>query len=188
MKFVVIFFLVSQKMANYAQRKMLWVEVKESKPCVIASNLDICQKTYKFYDIKFIANSYVYRQVILMNIPNMELYIILFFDWIQFDFRNFQIRRIIGALCGVAEGKIAERDIYELITIPSYKMWDDLSDRKLVKTAPACGLYFIGLNYRPEDQRYIGPVRLTPRGVRIRSFVVDTQDQKILNKNETNEN
>lgn len=73
-------------------------------------------------------------------------------------------------------GKISERDIYELLTIPSQKMWDDLADRDLIKTAPACGLYFIGLKYRPEEQRYIGPVRLTPRGVRIRSFVVDNID------------
>lgn len=95
----------------------------------------------------------------------------------EFSF-HFQIRRIIGALCSVAEGKISERDIYELLTIPSHKMWDDLADHKLVRTAPACGLYFIGLSYRPEDQRYIGPVRQTPRGVRIRSFVVDNLDRK----------
>lgn len=85
----------------------------------------------------------------------------------------FQIRRIVGALCAVAEDRIDERDIYELLTIPSHKMWDDLVERKLVETAPPCGLYFIGLKYRPQDQRYIGPVRLTPRGVQIRSFVVD---------------
>lgn len=87
---------------------------------------------------------------------------------------NLQIRRIIGALCAVAEGKIVERDIYEMLTIPSYRMWDDLAERKLIQTAPACGLYFIGLNYRPEEVRYTGPVRLTPRGVRVRSFVVNT--------------
>lgn len=80
-------------------------------------------------------------------------------------------------MCALAEGRIVERDIYELLTIPSYHMWDDLVARKLVKTAPPCGLYFIGLNYRPTNQRYIGPVRLTPRGVRIRSFVVDSKEQ-----------
>lgn len=62
MKYFCYFFSL-QKMANYAQRKMFSVEVLESKPCVIASHLDICQKTYKFYDIKFSASSYVYRQV-----------------------------------------------------------------------------------------------------------------------------
>lgn len=80
-----------------------------------------------------------------------------------------KVRRIVGALCAVAEGEIVERDIYEMLTIPSYKMWDD----KLIRTAPAYGLYIIGLNYRREEERYIGPVRLTPRGVRFRSFVVN---------------
>lgn len=51
-----------QKMANYAQRKMYSVTMQESKPCVIAPHLDMCQKYYKFYDIIFTASSYVYRQ------------------------------------------------------------------------------------------------------------------------------
>lgn len=101
------------------------------------------------------------------------MHVIIFDGFLFFFFFLLQIRRIIGALCAVAESKIDERDIYEMLTIPSYKLWDDLADRKLIKTAPACGLYFIGLNYRKEEERYIGPVRLTPRGVRIRSFVVD---------------
>lgn len=99
------------------------------------------------------------------------------------DVFSLQIRRIIGALCAVAEGKIDERDIYELLTIPSHQMWSDLVERNLVKTAPPCGLYFIGLNYRNEENRYLGPVRLTPRGIRIRSFVDDSiQIEKNLKK------
>lgn len=85
-------------MANYAQRKMFSVEVQESKPCVIASHLDVCQKTYKFYDIKFTANSYVYRQVCIgsgcmaqFDVPKNGIKIYL--NLINFDFFSSYLRR-----------------------------------------------------------------------------------------------
>lgn len=52
-----------QKESCYAQRKMYSVTVEESQPCVITPHLEMCKNSYKFYDIKFTANSFVYRQV-----------------------------------------------------------------------------------------------------------------------------
>lgn len=81
-----------------------------------------------------------------------------------------QIRRMIGALCAVGEGRISERDIYELLTIPSFRTWDELCDRKLIETAPACALYFIGINYKPDEEQSLNDLERTARGTRVRSF------------------
>lgn len=49
-------------------RKMISIEIEESKPCVISSNLSACIDSFQYYDITFTANSYVYRQVISVNV------------------------------------------------------------------------------------------------------------------------
>lgn len=77
---------------------------------------------------------------------------------------------MIGALCAVAEGRITERDIYELITIPSFRTWDELAERKLVETAPGCALYFIEINYKPEEERHLNDPSITMLGTRVKSF------------------
>lgn len=107
------------------------------------SNFFIGDKHFQFYDITFTGKSYVYRQ----------------------------IRRMIGALCAFAQGRITERDIYELLTIPSFRSWDDLARRKQIETAPACGLYFIGINYKPEADWTLKSREVTARGIRIKSFL-----------------
>lgn len=85
----------------------------------------------------------------------------------------FQIRRIIGALCAVGQGQITERDIYELLTIPSHKAWIELFIQKKVETAPAGALYFMGLNYKAEDLWTLAPAEHNARGVRVKSFFED---------------
>lgn len=77
----------------------------------------------------------------------------------------------MGVLCAVAEGRINERDVYELITIPSFRTWDALSGQnKRIATAPACGLYFIGINYKPEEEWSLDARETTVRGTRCKTF------------------
>ncbi|XP_055310398.1 tRNA pseudouridine synthase-like 1 [Sitodiplosis mosellana] len=109
-----------------------------------------CDNYFQFYDITFTANSYVYRQ----------------------------IRRIVGALCALAQGRITERDIYELLTIPSFHTWDHLFRQKQIETAPAYGLYFIGINYKPEEDWTLEPIELSARGTRIKSFFDGDKQEK----------
>lgn len=98
---------------------------------------------FQFYDITFTGNSFVYRQ----------------------------IRRIVGVLCAYGQDRITKRDIYELLTIPSFHSWDDLTRQKKIETAPACGLYFIGINYKPKADWTLKPREVTVRGTRIKSFL-----------------
>lgn len=58
-----------------------------------------------------------------------------------------QIRRIVGTLIAVAEGKTTERDVYEMLTIPSKHSW-----RSGIKVAPAYGLYLTQVVY-PMDSK-----------------------------------
>lgn len=58
-----------------------------------------------------------------------------------------------------------------MLTIPSFQTWHFYENNRLIETAPACGLYFAGLNYKPEEDRTIGPPVLAVRGNRIKSFL-----------------
>jgi len=73
-------------------------------------------------------------------------------------------------MCAIAQGRISERDIYELLTIPSFQTWTNLYEKKLVDTAPACALYFVEINYKNSEMSLNQPQK-TPRGTRIKSFV-----------------
>lgn len=77
---------------------------------------------------------------------------------------------MVGALCAVAQGRITDQDIYELLTIPSYSTWDHLSHQNKLETAPACGLYFIGINYKSKEDWKLERRELTVRGTRIKSY------------------
>lgn len=78
---------------------------------------------------------------------------------------SFQIRKMVGALCAFAMGRITERDVYELLTIPSISAWNLLSAEKNIEVAPAYGLYFAGINYKSEEEW-----SLDPHDVRSKSF------------------
>lgn len=54
-----------------------------------------------------------------------------------------QIRRIVGTLVAAAKGKITQRDIYEMLTIPSQR-----SFCKQINVAPAHGLYLADIEFR----------------------------------------
>ncbi|XP_031622428.1 tRNA pseudouridine synthase-like 1 [Contarinia nasturtii] len=126
----------------YAQRKLISVTVEPSKTSTISLNGS--DKHFQFYDVTFTGNSFVYRQ----------------------------IRNIMGALCACAQNRITERDIYELLTIPSHKSWKMLKYQELVETAPAHGLYFIGINYKPEKEWTLEPIETSSRGLRMKSFLL----------------
>lgn len=76
---------------------------------------------------------------------------------------------MIGSLCAIAQGRISEQDIYELLTIPSFKTWTNLYEKKLVDTAPASALFFVEINYKKETS--LNQPQKTARGTRIKSFV-----------------
>lgn len=52
---------------------------------------------------------------------------------------------MVGALIAVGEGKMSQRDIYEMLTIPSHNSWNHN-----VCPAPASGLYLVNVEY-PEE-------------------------------------
>lgn len=64
-------------------------------------------------------------------------------DFIICDF-NFvlQIRNMVGTLIAAGEGRITERDIYEMLTIPSKHSWN----HAIVPT-PSYGLYLVNVEY-----------------------------------------
>lgn len=65
----------------------------------------------------------------------------VFFNAQSFLYR--QIRRMVGALVAVAKGHINQRDLYEMLTIPS----QNSSCNKII-VAPAYGLYLADIEFR----------------------------------------
>lgn len=54
-----------------------------------------------------------------------------------------QIRRMIGTMIAVAKGHITQRDLYEMLTIPSQ---ESFSNR--INVVPAHGLYLADIEFR----------------------------------------
>lgn len=52
---------------------------------------------------------------------------------------------MVGTLIAVAGGSIKQRDVYEMLTIPSHYSWNNR-----VNPAPAHGLYLLNVEY-PEE-------------------------------------
>ncbi|KAK0085542.1 hypothetical protein PV325_004946 [Microctonus aethiopoides] len=57
-----------------------------------------------------------------------------------------QVRRIVGALMGLASGCINEKDITTMLQVPSYLNWDNR-----LSIAPPCGLYLKNVEYDDEE-------------------------------------
>lgn len=57
------------------------------------------------------------------------------------------MRRIIGTLIAAAEGKVTQKDVYEMLTIPSKHSW-----RSGVPVVPAHGLYLVHVEYPKESK------------------------------------
>lgn len=54
-----------------------------------------------------------------------------------------------------------------------------MANRKLVYTAPAYGLYFIGVEYKPVEQMSLDKLIETPSGMRINSLVSYQENQTL---------
>lgn len=57
---------------------------------------------------------------------------------------------MVATLIAVAEGRITERDVYEMLTIPS-----KFSFNSRVTVVPPSGLYLVNVEYDDEDKRLI---------------------------------
>lgn len=57
-----------------------------------------------------------------------------------------QVRRIVGALMGLASGCIIEKDITTMLQVPSHLNWDNR-----LSIAPPCGLYLKTVEYDDEE-------------------------------------
>lgn len=79
-----------------------------------------CEKRelYNYWDIKIKGRSFLYKQV----------------------------RRIVGCLVSYGHGKVSDKDVYEMLTIPSKNSWTPR-----IALAPAHGLYLCNVEYLPED-------------------------------------
>lgn len=67
---------------------------------------------------------------------------------ITFNAQSFlyrQIRRIVGTLVAVAKGRLSQRELYEMLTIPSQQSFNSK-----VCVAPANGLYLANIEFRPK--------------------------------------
>lgn len=71
-------------------------------------------------------------------------------------------------MCAVALNRITERQLYEMLTIPSHGIWPLMERQNLVTTAPACGLFLHSIVYKAEEE--FGKVQENTRGVQDQSF------------------
>ncbi|KAH8371065.1 hypothetical protein KR093_006087 [Drosophila rubida] len=99
----------------FTVRKIDEINIRPGRSLALAQNNVLATQTYDYWDIELKARSFLYKQV----------------------------RRIVGTLLAVANDRIDQRAVYQMLTIPSKHNWDH---RVLV--APACGLYLCGVHYR----------------------------------------
>ncbi|XP_017057815.1 tRNA pseudouridine synthase-like 1 isoform X2 [Drosophila ficusphila] len=99
----------------FTVRKIDKISIRPGGAVAVAPNAALAAATYNYWDIEIKAKSFLYKQV----------------------------RRIVGALIALGSGRIDERCIYQMLTIPSKNSWDHR-----VLLAPACGLYLCRVHYR----------------------------------------
>ncbi|XP_055704884.1 tRNA pseudouridine synthase-like 1 [Phlebotomus papatasi] len=102
----------------FALREIKEISISPGKPLTTQENSSHAQELYNFYDIRFLGRSFVYRQV----------------------------RRIVATLLAVGEGKLTQKDVYEMLTIPSKHTWPSS-----VQIVPPYGLYLTKVTYNEED-------------------------------------
>ncbi|KAH8415630.1 hypothetical protein KR222_006822, partial [Zaprionus bogoriensis] len=98
----------------FTVRRIDELNVRPGRSLALPPNAALAAQTYEYWDIEIRARSFLYKQV----------------------------RRIVGTLLALASGRIDERCVYRMLTIPSKHNWDP---RVLV--APACGLYLCRVHY-----------------------------------------
>ncbi|XP_037722928.1 tRNA pseudouridine synthase-like 1 [Drosophila subpulchrella] len=99
----------------FTVRKIDEINIRPGRSLALAPNASLASETYNYWDIEIKAKSFLYKQV----------------------------RRIVGALIALGNGRIDERCLYQMLTIPSKNSWDHR-----VLLAPACGLYLCRVHYR----------------------------------------
>ncbi|EDW68781.2 tRNA pseudouridine synthase-like 1 [Drosophila virilis] len=98
----------------FTVRKIDEINIRAGQSLALGPNATLASQIYDYWDIEIKAKSFLYKQV----------------------------RRIVGTLLALANGRIDERCIYEMLTIPSKHTWEP---RILV--APASGLYLCRVHY-----------------------------------------
>ncbi|KAH8262346.1 hypothetical protein KR026_000018, partial [Drosophila bipectinata] len=101
----------------FTLRKIDDIAIRPGKALAVANNAALAADTYDYWDIEIRAKSFLYKQV----------------------------RRIVGTLLALGCGRIDEKSIYQMLTIPSKNSWDHR-----VLLAPACGLYLCRVHYRED--------------------------------------
>ncbi|KAH8274945.1 hypothetical protein KR018_001789 [Drosophila ironensis] len=103
----------------FTRRKIDEISIRPGKTLAVAANAALATETYDYWDIEIRAKSFLYKQV----------------------------RRIVGTLLALGCGRIDEKSIYLMLTIPSKNSWDHR-----VQLAPACGLYLCRVHYRAPEE------------------------------------
>lgn len=118
------FMSVSRQKSNsrdhpmFTVRRIDEINIKPGKSAAIGPSAHLAEETYDYWDIEVKAKSFLYKQV----------------------------RRIVGALVGVATNRINEKCLYEMLTVPSKNTWNPR-----ILLAPAFGLYLCRVHYNEDD-------------------------------------
>uniref|UniRef100_T1GHX6 tRNA pseudouridine synthase n=1 Tax=Megaselia scalaris TaxID=36166 RepID=T1GHX6_MEGSC len=109
-----------EKPASFCIRSISNIEILPGKPLTVA-NTEETADLYNFYDFHIHGRSFLYKQV----------------------------RRIIGTLLAVGCGKITQRDVYQMITIPSKHSWCSG-----LAVMPPFALYLCKVHYDENDFKF----------------------------------
>ncbi|XP_058121774.1 tRNA pseudouridine synthase-like 1 [Anopheles ziemanni] len=107
-----------QQEAMHSLRRIDQVTVDRGQTMTTAFSREKTEKYYDFWDVRVRGRSFLYRQV----------------------------RRMVGAWVAAAEGRISDRDVYHMLTVPSQNSWCSN-----VFVAPAYALYLCQVEYDPAD-------------------------------------
>lgn len=73
----------------------------------------------------------------------------------------------------MATQRISEQDFYEMLTIPSHTIWENMEKEKLVSVAPACGLHLHSIIYKSAEEWDATSILENARGVNLKPFFSD---------------
>uniref|UniRef100_A0AAG5CUY7 tRNA pseudouridine synthase n=1 Tax=Anopheles atroparvus TaxID=41427 RepID=A0AAG5CUY7_ANOAO len=114
-----------QQEAMHSLRRIDQIVVERGQTMTAAFNREQTEQFYDFWDVRIRGRSFLYRQV----------------------------RRMVGAWVAAAEGRITDRDVYHMLTVPSQNSWCSN-----VFVAPAYALYLCRVEYDPVDLAFPSPV------------------------------
>lgn len=103
---------------RFTLRKIDDISIRPGRALAVAGNAALAANSYDYWEIEIRAKSFLYKQV----------------------------RRIVGTLLALGCGRIDEKSVYQMLTIPSKNSWDHR-----VLLAPACGLYLCRVHYREDN-------------------------------------